>query len=165
MDRAGLAQPSEPTWDWDELRHACGRDLRRLLGDFHAAEDATQEALVRAWRNRHKCLHSDAPAPWVRRIAHNEGLRLVSRNSERREADGVEDEHPAAGCLEEQVLSRLSVEQILGRLSGDDRELVRLRYEQDLPHGAIADRLGIPEATVRVRVHRVRKRLSGLIMD
>ena len=63
------------------------------------------------------------------------------------------------------MLERLSVEQILGRLSGPDRELVRLRYDEDLAHGAIADRLGIPEATVRVRIHRVRKRLRDLIMD
>ena len=165
MEPAVLAEPSESTWDWDELRKTCGRDLRRLLGDSHAAEDATQEALVRAWRNRHKCRRADAPGPWVRRIAHNEALRLASRSKERREAGDLADERPAVGCLEEQVLARLSVEQVLKRLSGAERELVRLRYEQDLPHGDIADRLGIPESTVRVRIHRVRKRLSALIMD
>ena len=165
MERAALAQRIDATWDWDELRRTCGRDLRRVLGDSHAAEDAVQEALVRAWRNRHKCRRADAPAPWVRRIAHNEALRAVSRNRERSEPDGVGDERPAAGCLEEQVLSRLSVEQLLGRLSRPERELVRLRYEQDLAHSTIADRLGIPEATVRVRIHRVRKRLSDLIME
>ncbi len=165
MEPAVLAEPSEPTWDWEELRRACGHDLRRLLGDPHAAEDALQEALVRAWRNRHKCRRLDAPAPWVRRIAHNEALRLASHNHERCESGGLEDDRPAAGCLEEQVLSRLSIEQVLERLSGADRELVRLRYEQDLAHGTIAHRLGIPESTVRVRIHRVRKRLSDLIMD
>ncbi len=165
MEPAALAEPSELTWDWDELRSACGRDLRRLLGDTHAAEDATQEALVRAWRNRHKCRRTDAPAPWVRRIAHNEGIRLAARTHDRRESAALEDERAAAGCLEEQVLSRVSVEQILGKLSGPERELVRLRYDEDLAHGAIADRLGIPEATVRVRIHRVRKRLRDLIMD
>ena len=117
MERAALAQRIDATWDWDELRRTCGRDLRRLLGDSHAAEDAVQEALVRAWRNRHKCRHADAPAPWVRRIARNEALRAVSRNHESREPGGLGEERPAAGCLEEQVLSRLSVEQLLGRLS------------------------------------------------
>jgi DNA-directed RNA polymerase specialized sigma24 family protein len=40
---------------------------------------------------------------------------------------------------------------------------VELRYANDLRQGQIAAILGIPEATVRVRLHRIRKRLGTLI--
>ena len=165
MERAALPPRSEPTWDWAELRRSCAHDLRGLLGDSHAAEDAVQEALVRAWRHRHKCRRTDAPLTWVRRIARNEAFRLASRACNGRESAQPEQERAAGGSLEDQVVSRLAVEHLLRRLSGPDRELVRLRYEEDLAHNAIAEQLGIPEATVRVRLHRVRKRLIHLIME
>ena len=37
--------------------------------------------------------------------------------------------------------------------------LLRLRYNEDLTQAAIARRLGIPEGTVKVRLHRVRAKL------
>lgn len=50
----------------------------------------------------------------------------------------------------------------LDRMSERDREILELRYEQDLTHPAIASRLGIPEGTVKVRLHRAREKLRTL---
>lgn len=50
----------------------------------------------------------------------------------------------------------------LDRMSDRDREILELRYEQDLTHPAIASRLGIPEGTVKVRLHRAREKLRML---
>jgi RNA polymerase sigma-70 factor (ECF subfamily) len=51
----------------------------------------------------------------------------------------------------------------LNRLSERDRQLLRLRYEEDLTQATIAHRLGIPEGTVKVRLHRVRNKLRDEI--
>jgi RNA polymerase sigma-70 factor, ECF subfamily len=48
------------------------------------------------------------------------------------------------------------------RLSERDRRLLEMRYEEDLTQGAIARRLGIPEGTVKVRLHRARAKLKML---
>jgi RNA polymerase sigma-70 factor, ECF subfamily len=48
------------------------------------------------------------------------------------------------------------------RLSERDRRLLEMRYEEDLTQGAIARRLGIPEGTVKVRLHRARAKLRML---
>ncbi|MEA2421671.1 MAG: Sigma-70, region 4, partial [Thermoleophilaceae bacterium] len=50
-------------------------------------------------------------------------------------------------------------------LTDEERELVNLRYESDLAHPAIAAYLGVPEGTVKVRLHRIRKRLATLIVE
>jgi RNA polymerase sigma-70 factor (ECF subfamily) len=42
---------------------------------------------------------------------------------------------------------------------------VTLRYESDLAHPAIAAALGMPEGTVKVRLHRIRKRLASLMAE
>jgi RNA polymerase sigma-70 factor, ECF subfamily len=47
----------------------------------------------------------------------------------------------------------------LARLSEPDRKLLEMRYEEDLTQAAIARRLGIPEGTVKVRLHRARNKL------
>jgi len=47
-------------------------------------------------------------------------------------------------------------------LSDRDRRLLRMKYEEDLTQAAIAHRLGIPEGTVKVRLHRARNKLRLL---
>lgn len=50
----------------------------------------------------------------------------------------------------------------LDRMSERDREILELRYAKDLTHPAIANKLGIPEGTVKVRLHRARQKLRML---
>jgi RNA polymerase sigma-70 factor, ECF subfamily len=158
----------EPTWDWELLRQGCLREARRVLGDPHEAEEAVQEAMARAWRQRHNCRDRQAPAPWLRRIARNEALRLVERRAAWRFSELEPEVEPPASDgadLERSSLERVSVSQALELLEPEERELVTLRYMLDLGQPEIARRLGMPEATVRVKLHRIRKRLRALIWE
>ncbi len=49
--------------------------------------------------------------------------------------------------------------QALADLSERERRLLEMRYEEDLTQKMIALRLGIPEGTVKVRLHRARDKL------
>ena len=158
---------AEPSWDWMALRREALGQVRRVL-DPEQAEDAVQEAMIRAWRGRHRCRSPGAPEPWLRRIAHNEALRLRARSNGREElgADGLEDRSRGGEeALEDRLLRRMSVGEVLQTLAPEDRRLVVLRYVSDLRQCEIAAILGIPEATVRVRLHRIRKRLGALIAE
>jgi RNA polymerase sigma-70 factor (ECF subfamily) len=57
------------------------------------------------------------------------------------------------------TVERADLHAALSRLDERDRQLVQLRYQEDLTQEAIAKRLGIPEGTVKVRLHRVRDKL------
>ena len=146
----------------------------RVLRDPEAADEAAQEALTRAWRQRGSCHSPATPGPWVAQIARNEALRLWQREqqllarSTSPTADGepeVEDRSSSGEPLEEALIRRVSVMQALATLTEEERELVSLRYESDLAHPAIAEALGMPEGTVKVRLHRIRKRLATLIAE
>ncbi len=57
------------------------------------------------------------------------------------------------------TVERADLHAALQRLSDRDRQLLELRYTEDLTQSAIAQRLGIPEGTVKVRLHRARNKL------
>ena len=59
------------------------------------------------------------------------------------------------------LLSRLATRQALSVLAPDERALVHLRYRHDLTQAEVARRLDLPEGTVKVRLHRIRKRLRN----
>jgi RNA polymerase sigma-70 factor (ECF subfamily) len=138
----------------------------RVLRDPEAADEAAQEAMTRAWRQRGSCQSPSAPGPWVAQIARNEAYRLWQREQRVRARSGeVEDEQAPGEPLEDVMVRRVSVRQALDSLTADERRLVDLRYESDMAHPAIAAMLGLPEGTVKVRLHRIRKRLATLIAE
>jgi RNA polymerase sigma factor (sigma-70 family) len=153
-------------WDWSLIRTRCRAEALRILRRPHDAEDAVQEALTRAWRSRHACRSPEAPIPWCLQITRNEALRLIGRaqptaKMESLEAEARED--TGAGEERLRVLTRVDVRRALENLPPHERQLIALRYLHDYSHSEIAERLEIPEATARVRLHRVHKRLETLL--
>jgi len=147
------------------MRGIAAREARRYLGTAHDVDEVVQEALVRAWRRRGTC-RGDDRMPWMRQIARNEALRLLERRRRRSEFELLDDETLLAGVADEDALEqqedmllRMEVEQVVGRLSVADRQLLALRYERDLTQPEVARMLGIPEGTVKIRLHRLRGRL------
>jgi RNA polymerase sigma factor (sigma-70 family) len=69
-------------------------------------------------------------------------------------------ETPAQSGEEDAVLTRIDVERALEHLSPADREMVRLRYEEDLTNPNVAVALGLSVANVKVRLHRLRPKLQ-----
>lgn len=146
-------------WDWHQVRGRCLREARRIVGPAEA-EDAVQEAFIRAWRHR-RSLRRDRPAlPWLLQITRREALRIRERSGRRQECDLQLVPETALGAADAEPLSTVDLLEIMQGLSAEDRKLLELRYEQDLTQGQVADCLGIPEGTVKVRLHRLRKRLK-----
>jgi RNA polymerase sigma-70 factor, ECF subfamily len=154
-------------WDWGRLRTRSRAEALRVLGDPHTADEAAQEAMTRAWRQRGKCRTPRTPEPWVAQIARNEALRL--RAGERKQSDmatRAAEEYPGMSVFaEEELIRRVSVQQILSALTLEERRLIDLRYGEDLAQPAIAELLGVPEGTVKVRLHRLRQRLRKVITE
>jgi RNA polymerase sigma-70 factor (ECF subfamily) len=149
-------------WNWDLVRAQCLREARGVLGASGTAEDAAQEAVVRAWRRRDTCQTPERPAPWISRIARNEALRLVRpvRPETLEENDlGAEESH------EDDVVGKTDLARALDRLSGLDRDLVRGRFWDDLDYRQLSLRLDISEGTARVRLHRALGRLREALVE
>jgi RNA polymerase sigma-70 factor (ECF subfamily) len=150
-------------WDWDGLAVICRSEARRVMRSPHEADDVAQEALTRAWRQRRSCRTPGAPNAWVRKIAHNEALRALGR---RRDAQSLDDVPALADWgSADRCDERVSVRAALAALPAQDRALLHLRYGEDLTQTGIARIMGLPEGTVKVRLHRLRARLMPTLSD
>jgi RNA polymerase sigma-70 factor, ECF subfamily len=156
-----MGQPPRSTgeqWDWRELGALALREARRVLVDRYDAEDAAQEAMIRAYRARQQCADPGAPDAWVRSIARREAYRLHARRPAwEPDADLLDRE--ATGDSTEMVHDRLVAQGALRGTSATDRSLLMRRYVLDQTSSQIAEALELPAATVRVRLHRASKRI------
>ena len=144
-----------------------------LLSDADAA-DATQEALLAAWRQLPRLRDASAFDGWLNRIVAN-AARMARRHRIRlREVqvrpDSADDaERPAAGTtaagsFAETDFDRLARADAIGRafdrLREDERQLLALHHVDERPLTEIARTLGIPVGTVKSRLHAARGALE-----
>ncbi len=151
-------------WDWSGARRQCLREARRLLRSPEDAEEAVQEALVRAWRRRAACQTPEAPMPWMLQITRNESFRLLERRKRLDRSEIADEVTAEAADIDpelENVVGAVATEQALSVLRADERTLIRLRYVEDLSQPAVARKMDMPEGTVKVRLHRIRHRLRA----
>lgn len=134
-----------------------------LLGNAADAEDATQEAMLRAWRSAASLRDSSRVDPWLDGILVN-----VCRDRLRRRrvvrfiplSDGV----AGAGVDQFQaVLDRDEVGRAMRGLEPDHRIVVVLHYWGGLTLEGIADRLGWPVGTVKSRLHHALRRMRTVL--
>ncbi len=152
-------------WDWGELAAVALHEARRVLGDRHDSEDAAQEAIIRAYRARRRCLTPEAPSGWVRAIARREALRILAARRTQAARDGArwaaEDPQAPGGVLadlSDTIVERLTAHTILVQIPAGERALLVRRYLFEHSSAQIAADLQLPASTVRVRLHRALER-------
>jgi len=134
----------------------------RYAGNPSEAEDIAQDAMLRAWRRRSTLRDEGRRKEWLGTIVRNEAFRQHARVR----PDPIATIESFEGADDEQVVATVEQADIraaLAALDERDRQLLQLRYSEDLTQAAIARRLGIPEGTVKVRLHRVRHKLRRAI--
>jgi len=149
-------------------RHAARllRVLVRITRDRETAEDAAQDALLRAWRNVSRFQGHSSFFTWLTRIAINETHRTMDRPDARPRLaldDAIGERIPAWGSQPEEVFETRelldAVEQALGRLPLEYRQAVILRDVEGLSTRESAEALGVQEAALKSRLHRGRMAL------
>jgi RNA polymerase sigma-70 factor (ECF subfamily) len=155
-------------WESDVARRRCLREARRILRDRDDAEEAVQEAFIRAWRSRASCRAN--PLPWLVQITRNEAFRLAARRQRRRASEVFDERTDLLPARDtelglDRTIDSVATEQALALLGAEDRRLMHLRYVEDLTQGQVAARVGMPEGTVKVRLHRARLQLRGAAAD
>jgi RNA polymerase sigma-70 factor (ECF subfamily) len=145
-------------------KHAPGvfRFALYLSGDRAEAEDITSETFVRAWTSP-EAIRVATVRAYLFTIARNlflQGLRRKRRHVEL--DDDLLDPQPGPGARAEQKQEVRAVVAGLQRLPEIDRAALVMRAFNGMPYEEIAQALGIPVPTAKVKVHRARLALSKL---
>ena len=139
----------------------------RMLGEPTEAEDAAQEAFLKAYRGLHHYDPDRRFGSWCLSVAAHECIdRLRRRRAPMVELDGLEAEldHPDAAPGPESVVMRRELEErlalLLDELNPLDRAVVTLKYWYEMPLEEIAANLGLTTSAVKSRLHRSRRELA-----
>jgi RNA polymerase sigma-70 factor (ECF subfamily) len=153
-----------------------GYNLARwLLRDEPAAEDAVQEASMRAFRYIDS-LRGDDPRPWWLGIVRNTCFTMLERkrnipdtvefdDAEFETAQGAAEHGSSdpAALLEQRKLRAL-VDAAIRALSPALREVIVLREFEDLEYAQIAKIIAVPVGTVMSRLSRAREKMREALM-
>ena len=127
------------------------------------AEDCAHEAMVLAFRRAEKFRPGTSFVGWVRTLAWRMALNALRTDLRRktRETAFFEQTESGGDFHDEAVFAAL--ERCVAELPGEQRQLIRLRFQLDQSAGEIAASLGRSRVAVAVSLHRICKRLrSGL---
>ena len=123
-----------------------------ILRDSDRAEDAAQEAIVRAWRDLPRLRDPEKFDAWLRKLTVNACFDEARRIHRRAEVSlirlGERTTADPAGAFIEQD----RVDRAFRRLPFDQRTVLVLQHHFDLSHREIAETLGIPLGTVKARI-------------
>jgi RNA polymerase sigma-70 factor (ECF subfamily) len=128
--------------------------LRLTGGDAGRAQDAVQEALLRAWRHPEVLDPSRGSARgWLLRTVRN--VLIDEWRSRQVRPEVVTDEVPevVVGDLADSAVQSWLVAEALRRLSGPHREVLVECFYRGASVAEAADRLGVPVGTVKSRTH------------
>ena len=152
--------------------------LTRLVRDKAAAEDLVQEIFLRVW-NRAEQWNDQGPfRAWLFRIASNLAFNHLRSVQRRREQpleilpNSSDDEESSArgwmidaATLGPDALLELTergklLRQFIDELPEDKRDIFRMIYDAEMDVREVAERLGIPEGTVKSRLYHGRRRIA-----
>jgi len=157
---------------WETLmrlhQEAAFRLAYLILGDAHEAEDAVQEAFVRAYRSLRRYDSSRPFRPWLLSIAANQ-----ARNRQRAFGRYMaalfrwgQSEEESVSDSDSELQRRWEAQalwQAVRRLKPESQDVIYLRHFLQLSEYEASEALGVPQGTVKSRLHRALEALRSVI--
>lgn len=133
-----------------------------------SAEDVTQEAFLAAWRALPEFRGDCRFSTWLYRLVSNAAIDCLRREKKHRDTGDVDDlELPDGGPSPQEQTERSdtrdAVRRALDRLSPEHRQVLLLRFMQELDYGEIARALNVSEGTVKSRINRAKSKLREVL--
>ncbi|MBU1049332.1 sigma-70 family RNA polymerase sigma factor [Candidatus Bipolaricaulota bacterium] len=144
---------------YDQYANAVYRYALSILRKPHLAEEVLQETMMAVWKGARHFKGRSKALTWILGIARNQAHSLI-----RKEAKGQRlpetDSSAETRDPTRNLHVDLCVQEALETLSPMHREVMHLVFYENLSMREIADMLGIPEGTVKSRMHHARQAMA-----
>lgn len=128
-----------------------------FINDYAKAQDLTQEAFIIIWQQQHKFRGESNMGTWIFRIAANLCLRQIEREN-KLSFISMPSQIPEENVVSIEPQLRF-LYQCIASLPETDRLIISMELE-DIKQSEIASVIGISEGNVRIRIHRIKEKLS-----
>ena len=145
------------------------RHIYYLVGDASVAEDLTAQTFLKAWEAIDRYKERGAPiVAWLLRISHNLTVSYLRSRRDHSELDEAYVDQKRSGNPEEvleQTTDEKSVRDAVLRLRDEQRQVIMLRFVEELDYREVAAMIGKSVPAVRVIQHRALGNLRKLMQD
>ena len=145
---------------WQKVFRLC----MGYVNNHDMAKDLAQETFIKVWQQLPKFRNESSIGTWIFRIASNQCLRQI-------EKEGKTLKTEISGDLKDTSQTDIEMEdkmkmlyQYISELPEVDRIIISLELE-DIRQAEIAKIVGMSEANVRVKIHRIKRKLSQKFKD
>jgi RNA polymerase sigma-70 factor, ECF subfamily len=144
-----------------------GRYAYHMLGDRLDAEEALQDAFLRAYRSLATCTQPERFGAWLFAILVNRCRTARGRRRRRERMVSAEPvgEVAVRGDPVESLAWREEIRQALSRLRVEQREAFLLKHVEGLSYEEMAALTGVGQSALRMRVKRASDRMRELLRD
>ncbi len=138
---------------WQKIFRLC----MGYVNNIEAAQDLTQETFIIVWQQLHKFRNESDMGTWIFRIASNNCLRQIEKDKRMiRTGLPVQLKEDKTESIEPQIQL---LYQFIAELPETDRIIISLELE-DVKQTEIANITGLSEANIRVKIHRIKEKLT-----
>ncbi|MGG5210851.1 RNA polymerase sigma factor [Chryseobacterium sp. MIQD13] len=138
---------------WQKIFRLC----MGYVNDSEQAQDLAQETFIIVWQQLPKFRNESSIGTWIFRIASNNCLRQIEKEKKFTKTDlPVNLEEKKQESLEPQIQM---LYQFISELPETDRIIISLELEE-VKQAEIAGIVGLSESNIRVRIHRIKEKLT-----
>ncbi|MEN9443944.1 MAG: hypothetical protein RIS47_834 [Bacteroidota bacterium] len=152
--------------------------LLKMVNNKSDAEDLTIEAFGKAFKNLHLYTPTYAFSTWLFKIASNNGIDFLRSRRVKQRYVSIDTEHddeinkavvrlksenkdPEESMIKEQKEKLMRL--VVRKLNPNYRNIITMRYFDEMSYVEIAEKLDLPLGTVKARLHRSRELLANIL--